>query len=545
MASRRKKVFLGIVGLVAGWYLLNYSLTDAPAACALDNLSAVVGDDTTLEVVKAKWFPVQHCLVKGYVTTTNPGPNRVNFRLQLPAKKDWNGRYYFIGLGGAAGRTPILSESPFGNPIVAGFAAAGTDTGHQPFMLNMLDWSFLTNEAQTLDHIHRGAHVSAVATQAITRAYYDTDKIYRYHSGCSGGGRMGVMAALHHPEDYDGLLIGAPGIDSTNIINFMWIAQHIDKLPAKKFEKPKILALEASIQAQCDASDGVIDEMVWDPRKCDYDPSHLLCEQGQDETACFTPAELEVIKAIMAGPRSPAGQIYPGLTAANPSGWLLFFDLGAETIATSFSQTYFGPDFNFMTDFDFNDQGDLDAWWAAVEKTGFGIRPSPDYSAVEEAGARVIFWHGVSDPAISVQDQINYYEEIRAATADDEKLNQFARMYLAPGLYHCFGGPGPVDVPDRLLETLIEWVEKDSPPGPVITQRGQKKLTFESSGIFRYMPNPYDYIDTPPKGTPPRDFLLCPYPQEAVFVGDQPSAQAKYDAANWQCHFPAGTIGGG
>jgi pimeloyl-ACP methyl ester carboxylesterase len=540
-----RRFVIAVVAAGGGIYLLNYALVTKSPGCSLDKLSPVMAPDTTLEVVKNKWFPAQHCLVKGYVTTTNPGPNRVNFILQLPLRKDWNGRYYFIGLGGAAGRTPTLSESPFGNPIVSGFAAAGTDTGNQPFLFNMLDWSFLSNEAQALDHIHRGAHVSAVATQALTRAYYDTDKMFRYHSGCSGGGRMGVMAALHHPEDYDGLLIGAPGIDSTNIINFMWIAQHIDRLPAKKLEEHKLLALETSIHAQCDASDGVIDEMVWEPRKCNYDPNQLLCEPGQDEASCFTAPELEVIKAIIAGPRSPAGQIYPGLTAANPSGWRLFFDLGAEMIATSFSQTYFGPEFDFMTDFDFNDQDDIDAWWAAVEETGFGIRPSADYSAVEDAGARVIFWHGVSDPAISYQDQIAYYEEIRAAAGDDDKLNRFARMYLAPGLYHCFGGPGPVDTPDRLLERLIDWVEKDLPPGPVVAQRGQKRLTFESSGMFKYMPNPYDYIDTPPQGTPPREFLLCPYPQEAVFVGNKRSAQEKHEASNWRCHAPTATPGGG
>jgi len=353
---------------------------------------------------------------------------------------------------------------------------------------------------------------------------------------------MGTMAAVHHPEDYDGILIGAPGIDSTNILNFMWISQHIARLPAQEFEEDKLWAMEESIQAQCDASDGVVDEMVWDPRKCDYDPSQLLCERDQDEPGCFTRQELDVIKAIIAGPTSSAGQIYPGLVATNPSGWVLFFNIVAEMIATSFSKAYFGPDFEFMTDFDFNDQSDVDDWQAAVEQTGFGLRASADYSGVEKAGAKVIFWHGVSDPAISFLDQIAYFEEIRSAVGDDERLSQFARMYLAPGLFHCFGGPGPADVPDRLLETLIDWVEKDLPPGPVVTQRGDKKLTFKSTGISKYMPNPYDYIDAPPEGTPPRDFLLCPYPQEPVFVGGRASKPAMYDATNWRCKSPVGIV---
>jgi hypothetical protein len=91
-----------------------------------------------------------------------------------------------------------------------------------------------------------------------------------------------------------------------------------------------------------------------------------------------------------------------------------------------------------------------------------------------------------------------------------------------------------------LLEALIDWVEKGVAPGPVVTQRGQKKLTFDSPGIFKYFPNPYDFIDTPPEGTPPRDFLLCPYPQQSVFAGDQASDDALRDAANWRCQSPGG-----
>jgi feruloyl esterase len=530
--TKKKKVLISIIFLVAGFYLVDYSLTTPLENCTLEKMAAVVSDDTTLTAVKSMWFPVQHCIVKGYVTTTDPGPNQVNFRLQLPKEQAWNGRYYFIGLGGGAGRTPIFSESPFGYPLAAGFAVAGSDTGHKAFMLN---WSFLANEAQALDHIHRGAHVSAVQTQAMTKAYYNSDSMYRYHSGCSGGGRMGVMAATYHPEDFDGLLIGAPGIDTTNILNFMWMSQQLNKLPEKELAEDKLLAMEKSIQAQCDASDGAVDQMVWDPRKCDYDPAQMLCEQGQDQAACFTAQELEVVKSIIAGPRSPTGEVlYPGLVDVTPTGWVSFLEMGAEMISTSFSQAYFGDDYEFMTDFDFNDQKNIDAWRAAVARTGYGVRASADYSGVENAGAKVIFWHGVSDAAISFRDQLRYYEAIRENTGD-ERLNQFARMYLAPGLYHCFGGPGPVDTPDRLLESLIDWVENGVSPASVVTRRGEKELAFKVDGIAKYLPNFYDYLDNPPKGTPPREFLLCPYPQESVFVGQATSTEALYNAANWQC----------
>lgn len=540
MMNKKKALLLSIVGIVATYAVLDNVLTADQPECKLEKLAAVVSDDTTLTKVEANWFPVQHCHVKGYVTTTDPGPNRVNFRLQLPEKKVWNGRYYFIGLGGGAGRTPFLSESPYGFPLAAGFAVAGSDTGHEAFMLN---WSFLANEAQALDHIHRGAHVSARQTQAMTKAYYATDSMYRYHSGCSGGGRMGVMAASYHPEDYDGLLIGAPGIDTANILNFMWISQQLNKLPEKELAEEKLLSMEKSIQAQCDAGDGVADQMVWDPRKCDYDPAQLLCQPGDDEDICFTTQELEVLNAILEGPRSPSGELlYPGLVATNPSGWVSFLEFGAKTIGTSFSQAYFGEDYDFMSEFDFSDPTDIQAWRDAVARSGYGVRASADYSEVEKAGAKVVFWHGVSDAAISFEDQINYYEAIRESIGDDQRLNAFSRLYLAPGLYHCFGGPGPVDVPDRLLEALIDWVEKDVPPAAVVTHRGDKQVPFKAKGIAKYLPNPYSYLDNPPKGTPDREFLLCPYPQEAVFVGQAlnpespaPAQESVYKAENWQC----------
>jgi Tannase and feruloyl esterase len=530
-----KYALFAAITLVAATQLFNWWMVDDQPACTEERLASALPVDSTLTKVEAGWFPVQHCLVEGYVTTRDPGPNRVNFILQLPEKQAWNGRYYFIGLGGGAGRTPKLSEAPFGNPVVSGFAVAGSDTGHQSFLNNPLDWSFLSDEAKTIDHVHRGAHVSAVATQALTQAYFGVDRMYRYHSGCSGGGRMGVMAALHHPGDYDGYLIGAPGITTGNILNFIWISQQMEKLPGGKFEAIKLQALERSILEQCDASDGVADQMVWDIRRCHYDPGVMQCGVETAEEVCLDIAEVRAIRAILAGPQSLKGQVYPGLSPANPTGWQFFLNSMADIIADSFSKAYFDQEYDFRTEFDFSRSEDLEAWHAAVEETGFGARASADYSGVREAGGKAIFWHGVSDPAISVLDQIAYYDEIRRAAGGQAPLDEFSRMYLVPGLYHCFGGPGPVDAPDRLLQTLIDWVENDKPPASIVARRGDTSRVFEGRGLYKYLPDPAAYIDAPPKGTPPREFLICPYPQIAVYSATEDAASAINDAANWRC----------
>jgi feruloyl esterase len=139
----------------------------AATTCSVEAIQAIAPKDTTIKSAAATPKPVPHCKIDGYVTTNNPGPNQVNFRLQLP-DQGWQNRYYFIGMGGSAGYVPTDSQIPAGNPLFKGFAVAGTDTGRQGAIL---DWGFLTDPAKARDHIDRGAHVTAVATQQITKAY--------------------------------------------------------------------------------------------------------------------------------------------------------------------------------------------------------------------------------------------------------------------------------------------------------------------------------------------------------------------------------------
>ena len=500
--------------------------------CTLAAFAAAAPADTVVTRAERKQAPVPHCVVEGHVTTTNPGPNRNRFRLQLP--DHFAGRYYFIGLGGSAGALPSESQSPAGNPIVAGFAVAGTDTGHEG---SFLDWSFVyENRAQAIDHNDRGAHVTAVATQHLTRTYYAVSSLYRYHSGCSGGGRMGTTAVALHPEDYDGVLIGAPAITTGSILMFMWIAQQLSRSPEHALSAEKLEMLEEAVTEACDESDGVVDEMIWDPRRCTFDLASLACSAGRNGSDCLTSAELASIRAILAGPRSPAGQVYPGLQLSNASSWTLWFPDTARKIGDSFAKAFFGPDYDFMTQFDFGDQRHVDAWWAAASEKGFGTRTPADYGEYERQGGKVIFWQGVSDPGIALLDQIAYWEEIRAELADDARFHDFAAMYLVPGALHCGGGTGPVDVADRLFERLVAWVERDEPPGAVVTQRGSEARIF---------PGGAPSLVVPPPGLEPREFLLCPVPQQAAFRGD-PGVDAELaDASFWECSDSPSAPGGG
>jgi feruloyl esterase len=527
----------------------------AELSCTVPSIQSAAPKDTTIVSADGLAVPVPHCKVEGYVTTTNPGPNQVNFRLQLPSKDKWTKRYYFVGLGGTAGYVPTDSQIPPGNPMVKGFAVAGTDTGHQ---LGSLNWSFLgENPAKNLDHERRGAHVTAVATQQITKAYYGADKFYRYHSGCSGGGRMGLEAVIHYPEDYDGVLLGEPGLGpkfgSETMLAFIHMSQVLNREPGAFLTPAKLQMVDKKVTEHCDALDGAKDGVVWEHEVCSFDFKQLLCKAG-DAADCITQPELTSIEAIAAGPRSPNGKIKDGWPITNMSTWSTFIgsvpppwkagignvrpDKGLPaqsigyTIGDTIARAFFGPNFNILTDFDFNNQKQVDAYWAAAKRIDYGAPFSTNLKKLQQSGDKVLFWNGVSAPCCLDQDLLKYYKTAAESVGGMPAFQKIASFYKVPAIGHCGGGTGPQDHPDRLLETLIAWVEKGEKPGPVVSHRG--------SGATRLFTDPttgaVSGVAVPPSVGASRDFLLCPYPTIAKFnTAMADKSDAVDQAANWSC----------
>ncbi|MDB5687509.1 MAG: hypothetical protein JWR77_2098 [Rhizorhabdus sp.] len=517
--------------------------------CSVASIQAMTSPDATIVSASEVAQPVPHCKIDGYVTTDNPGPNRVNFRLQLP-DEGWNGRYYFIGMGATAGYVPNDSQIPAGNPIIKGFAVAGTDTGQQ----NRADWRFIgTNPAQAVDYIHRGAHVSAVATQKITRKYYDREKIWRYHSGCSGGGRMGMEALAHHPEDYDGILLGAPGIGpsygSETMLAFIYMGQQMQREKGAWVSPAKLAMIDLKVTELCDGLDGAKDGIIWDRAACKVDMKRFDCKEG-DGPDCLTAPERRTVEALLRGPRGPKGeQIKDGLPISNISVWSQFiggpppWDLNVDTnkltsaqmralpigyvMGNSLARAFFGGDYQGITQFDFNNQKNLDDWWAAGKRLGYD-RYSPNLTGFQKLGGKIIFWNGVSDPCCLEQDLLSYYHSVGKAIGGEKALADFARFYSIPGMGHCGSGTGPQDAPDVMLQALIAWVEQKKGPEEIVAHRGdraQNSFADPKTGTV-------SGIVVPPSTGTPRDFLLCPSPKIARFNG-KPGGEA--DAVNWSC----------
>jgi feruloyl esterase len=522
----------GLLSLLLLLTTLNASGADQ---CNLEAIRAMVPENAQIDAVRPVAEPVAHCEVVGHTITRNPGPNRVEWTVMLPDER-FGGRYYFVGLGAAAGFVPTTTStermgSYYANTTLQllnqGFAVAGSDTGHKGWL-----WDYgIGNPTARLDYAHRGAHVSAVATQAITKAYYDVDdRLYRYHLGCSGGGRMGAMAAYHHPDDYDGI-VASTGFGG-GAVWFPWILQYLVENPDRWVPPHKLALLEREVAEYCAGPDG----LVRDPNACGFDPASLQCK-GEDKANCLTTPQVDMIKRISG--RHPVGpdKTSPGFTLTNPTAWSSFLlgttkptsdpenpwpEEGAPSALRIGQSIYRGvyfddADFNILTDLDFDNPEHLKT--LAAHHADWGL-DSYDLSGFKKAGGKLIMWAPLGENGVPPATHIEYYHKLKEVVPGTD---DFVRLYLVPGVYHCGGGPGPQDTDERLLDEVIDWVEQGNRPETVVASASARDPMPAAPG-------------QPPTLLPPvlsRTVLLCPYPQRAVF--DAPQGAFPFDADNWTC----------
>jgi tannase/feruloyl esterase len=333
----------------------------------------------------------------------------------------------------------------------------------------------------------------------VVRNYEGRHPDFSYFSGCNTGGHQGLSEAQRYPEDFDGIVAGAPANDRINEIvayQHVWRAAHDDSgkniLPADKLH----LLGQAVVKA-CDRLDGVQDGVLENPLQCRFDPETLACS-GSTGASCLTSAELAAVKKIYEGPHNPrtGERIFPGWpfgsesagpSAAQGPGWRQIIDL-PEPRRTEF-WNYFvfnNPSWDWRT-FDFD--RDLEY---ANEKVGYVSAIDHDLTAFKRSGGKLLLYAGWSDPILPGGDPVHYYEEVAHAMGGRETTESFARLFMMPGVGHCSGGPGP-DTIDPL--TAIEtWVEKGIAPEKLIATK------VESGRVVRERP-------------------LCVHPRVAKYIG--------------------------
>ena len=480
------------------------SVFAAGPAMQCDALAAkAFGKDVKIESatrVAAKENLPEHCDVRGVIWP------EARFVIKLPAV--WNDRFQMVGNGGTAG---VLSMGAVDAALRKGFATASTDTGHDAAKEPLATFAFVTPEnpngrRKLLDFAYLAVHETAVLSKQVFQAYYGRGARYSYWVGCSTGGRQGMQEAQRYPEDFDGLVIGAPGLFLTgNVMRRIWVGQ--SQMGEGALPVEKLSLLNKRVYEKCDASDGLVDGVIDDPRRCDFQPARDLPKcSGGDTAECFTAPQIAGLAKIYGGVRNSKGKLlFPGEPVGSEAVWAEnLVGPSKVVLPRAESQMKFyaldpppGPSWSY-TSFHF----DKDP--ARTAKAGKDVNPlNPDLAPLKKRGGKIIQYSGWADQQVNPLPGITYYETVNkrmggAATRD------FYRLFMVPGMFHCGGGPGCGSV--DWLAALMDWVEKGAAPAQLMGAHLEK-------------------------GQATRTRPLCPYPQVARYKG----TGSTDEAANFEC----------
>ncbi|MDH4063662.1 MAG: tannase/feruloyl esterase family alpha/beta hydrolase [Acidobacteriota bacterium] len=458
------------------------------------------------------------CRVEGLLRPTPT--SAIRFEVWLP-ESGWNGRLQVVGNGGLAG---TISYPAMAAAVQSGFATASTDTGHTA--TEPPTW--LEDRERLVDYSSRGLHLTTVQAKAILGAYYGQPATYAYYTGCSTGGKQGLMEAQRYPEDFDGILAGhAANFWTHQMAGEVWNGL-VTSTPETNLPKEALQLVQDAAVAACDTLDGAPDGLVSNPMRCTFDPGVLQCT-GAGSASCLTPSQVEAVRNVYRGPTSRRNgkNLYPGFYPGGEMGWASGVVINRETTSGVSSNDFWAyalfhnPDWAFRT---FDVDRDLDK--AMAELAPITNATSPDLSAFNRLGHKLVYYHGAADPLIPAQNGVDYYESVVAATGGLERTQEFFRAFLVPGLYHCSGGPGPIafgttgappeaqrDADHDIFKALQRWVESGAAPARIIATK---------------------YVDGDPAKGVALQRPLCLYPQVATYTG----SGEMNDAASFVCAAP-------
>lgn len=489
----------------------------------------------------------EHCLVKGsmYKRVGSDGKDyAISFEMRLP--KDWSGRYFYQANGGLDGNVSTAVGAFGGGPITGalaqGFAVISSDAGHTGAQTT----AFGFEPVARLDYGYQAvAKLTPMAKDLIKTAYGKLPD-RSYIGGCSNGGRHTMVAAARYADQYDGFLAGAPGYNLPRAaVANIWSSQQFAKIItpgatvrngnstiadlSTSFTAAERTMVAKKILDKCDALDGVADGLVQDTSACQKAFSLATdvptCSATRDGT-CLTAAQKSVVADVYAGAKTTAGaSIYsswwfdPGIAGSGWAAWKFVNSIALDPLAVG---TVFRapPAFirNSLTASIDDLATQIYATNAIYTEAGMTFMTPPNATKLAKLklrGAKMMVYHGVSDPIFSAADTATWYEALTSNHNGD--ATDFARFYSVPGMNHCSGGPA-VDRFD-MLTPLVNWVEKGIAPDSVAAYaRGAG----DPGGVN---------IEVPAEWAATRSRPLCPYPKVAKYNG----SGDKESAANFTC----------
>ncbi|MBI4908715.1 MAG: tannase/feruloyl esterase family alpha/beta hydrolase [Acidobacteria bacterium] len=473
-------------------------------------LQAVSEFEFTIEsavMVPAEGATPEFCRVMGMIQP------EIRFEVALPST--WNRRFHLTGNGGYAGDSLDSPQRLMLRSIAMrrGFAAAVTNTGHDGREEPLA--SFAVNRQKLLDYAFRSLHLTTVAGKRIAETYYGARPSHSYYQGCSTGGRQGLILAQRFPQDFDGIVAGAPVLDFTGTMTrFACTANALAEAP---IPYAKLAYLAERIYELCDAKDGLKDGIIDDPRQCGFRPARDLARcAGSDNARCFSDAQIGALEKIYGDITSNGQLVHPGwpvsaeVAGANgKSGWdqWIIRENGEKTIAHGFAESFF----RYMA-FPRKDQGielrqlDVNKHWPQLSWIRTILDATdPDLTAFGDRKGKLLMYFGWADQSLNAQMGVNYYESVLKKLGP--KTREFFRLFMQPGVFHCGGGVGAGSF--EPLPILVDWVENGKAPDRITGSQ---------------------VVDGKTLRTRP----LCPYPQVARYNG----SGSVNEAVNFRCVEP-------
>ncbi|MBS7640298.1 MAG: tannase/feruloyl esterase family alpha/beta hydrolase [Candidatus Bathyarchaeia archaeon] len=443
------------------------------------------------------------------------------FVIKLPVPEKWNGRYIQIGGGGLGG---MLNEPAMLPALSMGYAVAANNQGHEATKEPGATYAYpdpipgIRDEPnpywrQKEEHYcYKAAYENAVLAKKVIEAYYGSEPLYSYFIGASNGGREGLKMAQMFPEIFNGILVGMPVLNITwEALQDIWNA-HAALLGPGAIPVESLSMLAKAVYEKCDSVDGLIDNLIDDPRKCKFDPIVDLAVPPY--CYYFTPEQRESLAKIYEGPRTSWGfQLFYGTPVggealmrhifggimSNWAYWVigqpnLGLSLGGSLWQYMATEPRFGPEWDWRT-FNF----DVDPFRLRPDLAEKVNAVNPDLRAFKERGGKIIHWHGWADQLVTPYQSIAYYESV-VNFMGEESVKEFYRLYMIPGLTHV-GSIGPTftwyDPTCPLFKALIDWVENGIEPSCLIlSRRADPELNLTA-----------------------RTFLIPPYPLVARYIG--------------------------
>ena len=420
------------------------------------------------------------CRVTATLTPTTDSD--ITVEVWLP-KTGWNGKLQGVGNGGFAGTIPYAALAA---AVRAGYAAAGTDTGH-----STPGASFAVGHPEKLvDYAHRSLHELAVTAKIVAREYYGSAPKLALWNGCSTGGNQGLTIASRYPADFDAIIAGAPPDPRARLMSTRLLISHLVHRSKDSYIPPdKYPAIHQAALAACDLDDGAKDGVIANPRACTFDPRTIECKSG-DSPSCLTPAQVETATLLYSEVKDPVTgrTLYPPLlvrgselawgTLAGPQPFPIAVDAYR-------SLAHANPDWDPRT---FDPKTDIDLMDRAAAPLN---TVTPDLRPFFKRGGKLLMYHGWNDRQVPAMSSVTFFERVLQAAGRDA-AGRSIQLYMVPGMDHCQGGVG-TDIFDKVA-AMDEWIAKGRAPARIAASHAT------GGQVDKTRP-------------------LCPYPQIARYKG--------------------------